>query len=76
MAGGGRGRGTWARAAGPAGGADGSTGPYGAGQLVGAENFVTSCDVQIFVYEATELVSSQRPDGRRGERGSVAGGGC
>jgi hypothetical protein len=33
---------------------------------VGAENSVTLCDLQVFVYEATEPVSSQRPDGRSG----------
>jgi hypothetical protein len=35
-------------------------------QRVGAENSVTLCDLQVFVYEATEPVSSQRPDGRSG----------
>jgi hypothetical protein len=34
---------------------------------VGAENSVTLCDLQVFVYEATEPVSSQRADGRSGE---------
>jgi hypothetical protein len=29
-----------------------------AGLLVGAENSVTSCDLQILVYEAAEAVSS------------------
>ena len=33
---------------------------------MGAENSVTLCDLQVFVYEATEPVSSQRPDGRSG----------
>ena len=33
---------------------------------VGAESSVTLCDLQVFVYEATEPVSSQRPDGRSG----------
>jgi hypothetical protein len=41
---------------------------------VGAENPVTSCDLQIFVYETAEPVSSQRPDGPRGGRGSAADG--
>ena len=35
-------------------------------QPVGAENSVTLGDLQVFVYEATEPVSSQRPDGRSG----------
>jgi hypothetical protein len=39
---------------------------------VGAENSVTSCDLQILVYETTEAISSQRPNGRPGGRGSVA----
>src|SRR5687768_12269104 len=33
---------------------------------VGAEKSVTLCDLQVFMYEATEPVSSQRPDGRSG----------
>jgi hypothetical protein len=39
---------------------------------VGAENSVTSCDLQILVYETTEAISSQRPNGRCGVRGSAA----
>jgi hypothetical protein len=41
---------------------------------VGAENTDTSGDLQILVYETTEPVSSQRPDGRAGAWGSGAGG--
>jgi hypothetical protein len=33
---------------------------------VGAENPVTSCDLHILMYQTTEPVSSQRPDGRAG----------
>ena len=43
---------------------------------VGAENWVTSCDQQILVYEAAEAISSPRSNGRpkaRGERGRLAG---
>ena len=43
-------------------------------ERVGAENSVTLCDLQVFVYEATEPVSSQRPKNRCGWRGSVGGG--
>ena len=39
---------------------------------VGAENPVTSCDLHVLVYEAAEPASSQRPNGRFGERGSGA----
>ena len=39
---------------------------------MGAENPVTSWDLHIFVYETAEPVSSQRPDGRCGGRGSAA----
>jgi len=39
---------------------------------VGAENPVTSCDLHILVQKASEPVSSQRPDGRAGGRGSAA----
>ena len=42
--------------------------------LVGAENSDTSCDLHVFVYETAEPVSSQRPDGRCGGRGSAAAG--
>jgi hypothetical protein len=35
-------------------------------QPVGAENAVTSCDLDVLVYEAAERVSSERPDGRSG----------
>ena len=41
---------------------------------MGAENSVTLCDLQVFVYEATEPVSSQRPDGRSGVRRGAASG--
>ena len=34
--------------------------------LVGAENPVTSCDLHVFVDEATESISPERPDGRAG----------
>ena len=40
---------------------------------VGAENSVTSCDLQILVYEASESISSQGPNGRSGWQGSAAG---
>ena len=40
--------------------------PWSCAWPVGAENSVTLCDLQVFVYEATEPVSSQRPDGRSG----------
>jgi hypothetical protein len=39
---------------------------------VGAENSVTSRDLQILVYETAESISSQRPDGCAGGRGSGA----
>jgi hypothetical protein len=39
---------------------------------VGAENPVASRDLHILVYEATEAISSQGPDGRFGARGSAA----
>jgi hypothetical protein len=39
---------------------------------VGAENPVTSCDLQVLVNEAAEAVSSQWSDGRAGGRGSAA----
>jgi hypothetical protein len=42
----------------------GELGPDG----VGAENSVTSCDLQILVNEAAEPVTTQRPDGRCGGR--------
>jgi hypothetical protein len=41
---------------------------------VGAENPVTSCDLQVFVYEAVDPVSLQWPDCRTGVWGSAAGG--
>ena len=41
-------------------------------ETVGAENPATSPDLQILVYEAAEAISSQRPDGRSGGRGSAA----
>jgi hypothetical protein len=41
-------------------------------RAVGAENPVMSCDLHVLVYEAAEPVSSQRPDGCSGERGSGA----
>src|ERR671920_1428079 len=41
-------------------------------EAVGAENPATSRDLQILVYEAAEAISSQRPDGRSGGRGSAA----
>lgn len=40
--------------------------------LVGAENPVTSRDLHVFVYEAAEAISSQRPNGRLGGRRSAA----
>jgi hypothetical protein len=44
--------------------------------LVGAENLVRSCDVQILVFEAAESISSQRPKAAS-ERGGVRPtGGC
>jgi hypothetical protein len=39
---------------------------------VGAENSVTSRDLHVFVYEAAEPISSQRPNGRLGGRRSAA----
>jgi len=39
---------------------------------VGAENPVTSCDLQVLVNETAESVSSQWSDGRSGGRGSAA----
>jgi hypothetical protein len=39
---------------------------------VGAQNSVTLCDLQVFLYEAAEPVSSQRPDGRSGGPMSAA----
>ena len=39
---------------------------------MGAENPVASRDLHILVYEATEAISSQGPDGRFGARGSAA----
>src|SRR6187397_3103782 len=41
-------------------------------QPVGAENPATSCDLHVLMYKTVEPVSSQRPDGRAGARGSVA----
>jgi NAD(P)-dependent dehydrogenase (short-subunit alcohol dehydrogenase family) len=41
---------------------------------VGAENRVTSCDLHVFVDEAAEPVSSQRPDGCVGTSRSAARG--
>ena len=41
---------------------------------VRAENPVTSRDLHILVYEATESISSQRPKNRCGRRGSVGSG--
>jgi hypothetical protein len=43
------------------------------GRGVGAENSVTSCDLQILVYETIEAISSSRPDSRCRGRGSAAG---
>jgi hypothetical protein len=40
--------------------------------LVGAENPVTSSDLQVLVNETAEAVSSQWSDGRAGGRGSAA----
>ena len=40
----------------------------------GAKNSVTSRDLHVLVYEATEAVSSQWPDVRVGGRGDVARG--
>jgi len=45
------------------------------GDLVGAENPVTACDLHVLVDEAAEPVSSQRPDGCSGERGVAPVGG-
>jgi hypothetical protein len=42
--------------------------------LVGAENPVTSRDLQILVYEAAEPISTQRSDRRAGAWGSGVGG--
>jgi hypothetical protein len=39
---------------------------------VGAENSVTSSDLQILMYESAEAVSSRGSDGRAGGRGSAA----
>jgi hypothetical protein len=39
---------------------------------VGAENSVTSCDMQILVHQAAEAVSSYRSNGRAGGRASAA----
>jgi hypothetical protein len=44
------------------------------GDLVGAENSVTSCDLHVLVDEATEPVSSDRPNGCPGTWGSAARG--
>ena len=44
--------------------------PYGG--PMGAENPVTSCDLQVLVNETAESVSSQWSDGRSGGRGSAA----
>jgi hypothetical protein len=41
-------------------------------KAVGAENSVTSCDLNVLVYQATEAVSSQWPNGPSGRRGSAA----
>ena len=41
-------------------------------RLVGAENSVTSCDLQVLVDETAEAVSSEWSDGRAGGRGSAA----
>ena len=41
---------------------------------VGAENSVTSCDLHVLVDEATERVSSDRPNGCPGMWGSAARG--
>jgi hypothetical protein len=38
----------------------------------GAENSVRTCDLQILGYEAAEAISSERPNGRCGVRGSAA----
>ena len=41
---------------------------------VGAENPVTLCDLHVFVDEATESISPERPDGRSGTWWCVARG--
>jgi len=38
---------------------------------VGAEISVRSCHLQVFVYQATEAVSSEGPNGRYAGRGSA-----
>jgi len=40
--------------------------------LVGAENWVTSCDLQVFVDKAAEPVPSEHADARSGKRRDVA----
>ena len=40
-------------------------------QPVGAENRVTSCNLHVFVDEAAEPISPERPDGRAGTWGSA-----
>jgi hypothetical protein len=45
-----------------------------AGNPVSAENPVTSCDVHVFVDEAAEPISPERPDGRAGRWRSAARG--
>jgi hypothetical protein len=42
--------------------------------LVGAENPVTLCDLQVFVYEAAESISASWPNCSTGWPGSVDGG--
>jgi hypothetical protein len=41
------------------------------GRPVGAENWVTSCDLQVFVDEAAEPVASEHADARPGTRRSI-----
>ena len=52
-----------------------STGRTGPCSPVGAENRVTSCNLHVFVDEAAEPISPERPDGRAGTWGVLAAGG-
>jgi hypothetical protein len=51
-----------------------ATSPIRQAEPVGAENSVASCDLHVLVDEATEPVSSDRPDGCLGVWGSAARG--
>ena len=55
---------------------DGARWPFSARGVqagVGAENPVTSCDLHVLVYEATQSTPSQWTDGRAGGRGDCDG---